>query len=86
MVTTATTPCVIKPASSLLATTNANKYVTTCDIVKQIDMMAKTGQTSVQIMGGQVAPTDLAALDAAGYSVNVQEAGITLISWKNPTA
>lgn len=84
MVTTATTPCVIKPASSLLATTNANKYVTTCDIVKQIDMMASTGKTNVQIMGGEVSPVDKLALENNGYTVTIQGSGVTLIDWSNP--
>ena len=79
-----TPPCVIKPASALLATTNANKYVDTCLIVKQIDMMASTGKTSVQIMGGEVAPADKLSLENNGYTVTIQGSGVTLIDWSNP--
>lgn len=81
----ATTPiCIIKPAIDLLATTEANKYVTTCDIVKQIDMMATNGATSVQIMGGEVSPADKLDLENKGYTVTIQGAGITLIDWSVP--
>ena len=73
-----TEPCVIKPAAAMAS---IPKYISTCDLVKYIDTLAKQGKQDVTVQG-LVSPVDEAALLANGYTLSHPTDTTSFISWK----